>query len=57
MTVGILADSVRAATGLMSGGPDLSVCAEGKSILAVSWRYIARYGRSWRGRGAGWEMT
>ena len=33
--MGILADSVRAATGLMSGGPDLSVCAERKSILAV----------------------
>lgn len=35
MTVGILADSVMAATELMSSGPDLSVCAEGKSILAV----------------------
>ena len=57
MTVGILADSVRAATGLMSGGLGLSVCAERKSILAVSWRYKTRYGRSWRGRGAGWGMT
>jgi len=53
MTVGILADSVRAATGLMSGGPDLSVCAEGKSILAVSWRYTARYERSGEGLGQG----